>query len=417
MIAVGCFACSLLFLLWVSRRRAIEVLSLYWVFAAFQCLYNLIPWVTSQLNLPVMPLLSDRAVIDTQLTLSAVSNLCFGCVFLAFYRNIPLTTYRSPSFPRQHRNFVLLALPVFLLTCVLCAKYGWNQFATGAEIGDPGGMFSVTAYLKHVFIAFYLYYLYRFGIDRWGWILFAENGIVMFIDGSRTTFLPVAVVTCLVYAAQLTRTQRRKVYALALLGVFASIATRSIILSKESTLFENLIAPVVVEGTMGAYPSLQTIYAVQHHANSGYTYGASYVIDPLVELLPKGDLRDNNQFLTNWEHQIDMGIPDKFAPMGGFYYQAEAIAAFSYLGPPLITSLFAATLVWMERIKNRHLLIYLVWAGTIGVLFVKTNFANGLKIFLTQLLVAAGLAAVHRYRVLMAKGVVNLGSHEITSLS
>jgi hypothetical protein len=278
-------------------------------------------------------------------------------------------------------------------------------------------MFTVTAYGKHVFIAIFLYYLFRFGIDSWGWILFAENGIVMFIDGARTTFLPVAVVTCLVYAAQLSRLQRKRVYVLALVGALASIEARSIILSKQSTFLENLIAPVAVEGSMGAYSSLQTIYAVRHHANSGYTYGASYVVDPLVELLPKGDLRDNSQSLTNWEHQIDMGIPDTFAPMGGFYYQAEAIAAFWYLGPPLITCLFAASLIWMERIKNRHLLVYLVWTGTIGVLFIKTNFANGFKIFLTQFLVAASLSAVHGYRVFMAKGVVDLGSHGITSAS
>jgi hypothetical protein len=364
-----------------------------------------------------MRLLSDRAVIDTQLILSAISNVCFGCIFLAFYRNIPLETSRPHSRPSQHRNFIFLALPLFFLTCMLCAKYGWNQFATGAETGTPGGMFTVTAYVKHIFIAVFLYYLYRFGIDRWGWVLFVENGLVMFIDGARTTFLPVAIVTCLIYAAQLSRAQRKKVYVLALLGAFASIGARSIILSKQSTFLENLIAPVAVEGSMGAYSSLQTIYAVQHRANSGYTYGASYVVDPLVELLPKGDLRDKGQFLKSWEQKIDMGIPDEFAPMGGFYYQAEAVAAFWYLGPPLITTLFAASLVWMEKIKNRHLLLYLVWAGTIAVLFIKTNFANDFKIFLTQLLAAAGLSAVHNYRVLMAKGVVNFGSQETTSAS
>lgn len=416
MLALFLFLCSLLFLLWVSRRRNIEAISLYWVFAAFQCLYNLVPWVTSQLDLPAMRLLSDRTVIDTQLILSAISNVCFGYIFLAFYKNIPLVTTRPPSRPGQHRNFVLLVLPLFFLTCILCGKYGWNQFGTGAEMGTPGGMFTVTAYVKHVFIAIFLYYLYRFGIDRWGWVLFVENGIVMFIDGARTTFLPVAVVTCLLYAAQLSRAQRKKVYVLALVGAFASIGARSIVLSKQATFLENLIAPVAVEGSMGAYSSLQAIYAIQHHANSGYTYGASYVVDPLVELLPKGDLRDKGQFLTKWEQKIDMGIPDQFAPMGGFYYQAEAIAAFWYLGPPLIASLFAASLVWMERIKNRYLLIYLVWAATIGVLFVKTDFADDFKAFLTHLLVVGCLSAVHNYRVLMAKAVVNLGSHETTSV-
>jgi hypothetical protein len=78
MLALLLFLCSLLFLLWVSRRQSVEAISPYWVFVAFQCLYNLVPWVTSQLDLPAMRLLSDRAVIDTQLVLSTVSNFCFG---------------------------------------------------------------------------------------------------------------------------------------------------------------------------------------------------------------------------------------------------------------------------------------------------------------------------------------------------
>ncbi len=404
------FLCSLLFLIWVSRRRKIEAISLYWIFVAFQCLYNITPWITSQLNLPVLVLLSDHTVIDTQVVLAAISNLCFGCMFLAFYRDTPLSTFRPLSSPKKRRNFLLLAFPMFLLTCAMCAKWGWNHFATAAISGPPGGMFTVTAYVKIIFVSVYLYYLYRFGLDRWGWVLFTENGIVMFIDGARTDFLPIAVVTCMVYAARLSREQRRKVYILALAGIVASIGARSIVLSKKASLLGNFIAPVAVEGTMGAYSSLQAIYAVQHQANRGYTYGASYIFDPLLELLPAGQLRKDYQILPRWENQIYMGIPGNFAPMGGFYYQAEAIAAFWYLGPPLVTSLFAAVLIWMERIKNRYLLVYLTWAASIGVLFIKTPFADDFKLFMSELLVLVGLSAVHSYRVLMARAVADIRS-------
>ena len=417
MLALSFFLCSLLFLVWVSRRRNIEAISLYWIFAAFQCLYNITPWIASQLNLPVLVLLTDHTVINTQVILAAVSNLCFGCMFLAFYRNSPLSTFRAPSRPQKRRNYLLLAFPLFVLTCLMCAKWGWNHFATAAASGPPGGMFTVTAYVKIIFVSTYLYYLYRFGLDRWGWVLFVENGIVMFIDGARTDFLPIAVVTCMVYAVRLSREQRRKVYVLALVGVFASIGARSIVLSNKASLLGNLVAPVAVEGTMGAYSSLQAIYAVQHHANSGYTYGASYVIDPLLELLPAGQVRNDYKFLPNWERQIYMGIPGNFAPMGGFYYQAEAIAAFWYLGPPLITCLFAAALIWMERIKNRHLLVYLAWAATIGVLFTKTPFAIDFKLFMTELLALSGLSAIHHYRVIMGRAVADPSPHGITTVS
>ncbi len=399
MAAFSIFVCSLLFLLYVARAKKIAPISLYSVFIAFQCLYNVVPWVTSLLDLPVLRLLSDRSVVDTQVTLAGLSNICFGLIFLFFYKNRPIKASTEAS-QQKRRNYFLLVLPAFLITCVLCAKYGWNQFATGAETGEPGGMYSVTAYVKHAFIAIYIYYLYRFGLDKWAWRLFLLNIIVLFIDGARTTFLPVAFLTLMLYSSKQAKSNRR-VYIVAAMGVFFAIAARSIILSGNSSVAQKLIAPVAVEGTMGAYPSLQAIYAVQHNLTDGYTYGGSYVLDPLLLMIPSADLRDH-QLLKTWERQIDPGIPDKFAPMGGFYYLAEAVAAFSYLGPPLVTTIFAGVVVMMERLKAKHALAYYFWVATVGVLFVKTNFANSFKIYITQFLLALMLVAIHRYRVWMA---------------
>lgn len=414
MIAISLFLCSLLLLLYVARAREVETISLYWVFVAFQCLYNLAPWITSYLDIPVLSLLSDHAVVDTQLVLSAISNVCFAIVYWAFYRRTPLAPPRNASTIRRRQNFVILAFPIFLITSVLCFKYGWNQFATGAVMSDDqGGMFTVAAYAKHVSVAIYIYYLYRFGLDRWGWVLFIENVIILLIDGSRTTFLPVAFLSLLIYSSHELRRNNKRAYVIAALGIFATIAARSLILTGDSTVLQKLIAPVAVEGTMGSYMSLQTIYAVQHDAHDGYTYGASYLVDPIALLLPKSDLRNEGQFLVSWEQKLDLGVSEKFAPMGGFYYMAEAIAAFSYLGPPLVTSLFAAVLVWMERVKNRHTLVYFVWVSSIGVLFVKLNFANGFKIFVVQLLIALILVGIQKYRTLMARAVPANASLEI----
>jgi hypothetical protein len=415
MIAISSFLCSLILLLYIARVRKVEAISLYWVFVAFQCLYNLAPWITSYLNIPVLSLLSDHALIDLQLILSAISNICFGGVFWIFYRTTPLASSgNDPSFLRR-RNFLILSFPIFLLTSALCVKYGWNQFATGATMSDEaGGMFAVAAYAKHLFVAIYVYYLYRFGLDRWAWLLFIENVIVLMIDGARTTFFPVAFLTLLIYSYNEINRRNKKVYVIAALGIFATIAARSLILSGDSTVLQKLIAPVAVEGTMGGYTSLQTLYAVQHHGHDGYTYGASYIVDPIALLLPKGELRNNNQSLVSWEQKLDLGMTDRFAPMGGFYYMAEAIAAFSYLGPPMITALFAGALVWMERVKNRHKLVYFAWVSSIGVLFVKSNFANVFKVFLVQLLMVMVLAGIRRYRVLMSvpapRGTLS-GSH------
>jgi hypothetical protein len=108
----------------------------------------------------------------------------------------------------------------------------------------------------------------------------------MLIDGGRTTFLPIALLTFfMLNDLSIDKRRIRKVYLAAVLGVVASIAARAEII-KSSSLLVRMTIPVTVEGTMGAYSSLQSIYAAEVHPNAKYTYGASYVVDPLVWFLP-----------------------------------------------------------------------------------------------------------------------------------
>jgi hypothetical protein len=176
------------------------------------------------------------------------------------------------------------------------------------------------------------------------------------------------------------RKKMRRIYGVAILGIASSIGTRALIFH-DTSLLQDLIIPITVEGGLGDYGTLQSIQGVEKLAQPRYTYGASYVLDPLVWLIPKSIGRSGLSSFGSWTAGLANILDDQFSPMGGFYYVSEAVAAYSYAGPAIITILFAGFLVWIESTKNRHRMLYLSWMSTIGILFVKTPFGNGFKLF------------------------------------
>jgi hypothetical protein len=91
--------------------------------------------------------------------------------------------------------------------------------------------------------------------------------------------------------------------------------------------------------------------------------------------------------------------------MGGFYYLSEAIAAYSYAGPPIVTTIFAFVLVWVDRNKNTHRMLYLAWMPTVGLVFIKVIFGNGVKLFLIELLSLQILRMLGQFKMLLPRRV------------
>src|ERR1035437_7826319 len=143
------FAASIIFVVFVARRKHIRALSPYGIFIVFQILYNVMPWITasSGVDSALFGLMSDMRLVNIQLVLAAISNVCFGLVFLMFYRDVRFAAPPLPSSKRVRRIYLYLAFPLFLVTCALCEKYGWHQlsfagYAVGGG-GTLGGMFTV----------------------------------------------------------------------------------------------------------------------------------------------------------------------------------------------------------------------------------------------------------------------------------
>lgn len=402
---ISIFTASILFLLLVAKWKKIELLSMYGFFVLFQLLYNMAPWASNALQLPSYSSIVDGPLISCQMELAASANLAFGAVFLFLYRTVPFPEAKTVN-QVMAKRFVLALIPLFLLTLVLVSKYGWNSVAqVASEGGSMGGMYGITAYVKELMVAAYLYYLYRFGLNKWAWILFFANMLVMVIDGARTTGFPIIILTLMIWNGQIEPLKKKRVYLSLGAGILAIVGTRSLILHNDSLLL-NLTVPITVEGDMGSYSTLQSIYAIQHHGDTDlpYTLGGSYIVDPILWLLPQGGRSGAaDSFYDKWIHTISALIPDTFAPMGGAYFIAEAVAAFSYMGPFVVATGFALLLVLMERNKQRWYCAYLAFAVTIGLLFVKMVFGNAVKLFAVQMIFLSLFLVGRRLRVAAAK--------------
>jgi len=390
-LAIALFLISMTFLIFVSWMKKIPLLSPYGIFVAFQFLYNFAPWVTAFLGLDtvIFPLLGDLRLAERQLYLSASANLCFGACFLGFYRRVRLQPVATdPSDAGRRKRFFLALFPLFILSAVLGHFYGWNTITALTMDTDgsvAGGMFTVTAYVKYFFVGGYLYYLYKFGFDKWAGLLLLEHTIVMLVDGARTTYLPIALFSLIVVGDNAKNEARRgRLYLIAFVGVLLSLVTRALILTGDTSVLAKIFAPVMIEGTMGAYCSLQSLSAISQAGHPSYTFGLSYVVDPFVWFVPTGPIRDSLSFFQHWVDSISSVLGEPYSHMGGFYYGAEATAAFSYAGPAIVTSVYAIFLVWIERNKNTLRMLYVAAIPTLGILFVKTIFGNLVKMFFIQ---------------------------------
>jgi hypothetical protein len=398
---ITAFITSIFLLVYVGRRRHVGALSLYSVFIAFQMLYNIVPWILYTIHFSIFSLQSDQGLLLTQLWMATASNLCFGGVYLFFYRRTPLKAL--PPLPESMRGrYFLLAVPVFVLACALATTYGWREITTADTSGLSGGagiMFVITAYVKFWCIGIYLYYLYRFGLDKWAWRLLGLHVVLMLIDNSRLTFLPILLFTLIIQSSGVVRKRQFKVYVLAFLGISLSVLVRAVLSPNPGDRASQAVAPIVAEGSLGGYTALQSIYMLKHAPLSSIQYGATYVLDPLAWMVPNGPLRDSLSHLQGYIDTSSHYLVEKYAPWGGYYYLSETILNFGYIGPPLVTTAYAFLLIYVEHNKNRMRMLYFAFAPTLGILFVKSIFGNVFKLFIIQVIILIayrGLAALNR---------------------
>lgn len=392
--ALAIFLLSIVALLATAHLKNITLLSPYGLFIAFQCLYNLTPWILGSI------LANDSSTMNIQLLLAASANVAFALAYSVCFRREGFVA--CPPVPRRiPLKYFVLTLPLFLFSAVLCFFYGWHTISTTAT---GSALNTIAAYMKHLFIAAYLYCIYRFGLNRYVAVLFIELLVLMGIDGGRTDFLPVIILTVMIWRDTYPQVSGKRLFAVLFLGIFASIGVRAAVVQEGQSALVRLSTPITAEGIMGSASATNSIFAMQHSKDPlPYSFGGSYIVDPLLWLLPQSHSAvGHGTFLSRWERGVYPHIEGEFAPMGGFYYMAEALSDFGWAGPFIVTLMFGTLLARVERVKNRWPLFYLAFASTIGLLFEKVIFGNVFKLFFILYLFLIAMATIAKAKKYLA---------------
>lgn len=345
------------------------------LFILFNCLYCyglLIAYYFYSGTIKV-PLLEEKNYIDLVSLTALLGMVSFS--FCYSFRNDNRANDSIILSQYYHINTFLTVIVLFFLSIpliLLGPQYGWHAI-THERTVEVSAATTIYAYLRYAFIVLSLLLLsLKFSKKSVVAYVFIINIVVMLFDGARTTFLGLA----LGYLFILHRSGVRlglKSNLLILFLMFMIPTARALALS--SDFVSSIIASFAAESTMGGYTSLQGVEATK---NGGLLFGMSYFLDPIIYLLPRA-LRDGNLFFFN--HVSSNLYGEEFAPMGGFYYIAEAYSNFSVLGGAVVGGVFAIVLRFAENSRIRGYFFGLVFISTFGATFTKVYFANEIKIF------------------------------------
>lgn len=319
-----------------------------------------------------------------------VSSLLGIWSFLFFY----LVKDRKIFFESEYIVRRILVYPffifLFILLVMLGHDYGWHAISLSKETNLYTTLY---AYVKYLFIVLSLFMLLNRNLKNKELILiFILNVIVMFVDGARTTFLGLLLGYLFILYKKGVRFSLKTSF-LIILGVMLLPAARAIVMSSDNFL-SDFISSIVIESTFGGYTSLQGVYATQ---NSNYLFGLSYLLDPIIYLLPK-DFRENHLFFNELMN-INNLKGDEFAPLGGFYYIAETYSNFGVFGGAIVGGIFGYILRKLESTDKNLFIIALIFISTFGATFAKQNFANEFKIFFVFLIFSYFIRKIFVYKI------------------
>lgn len=380
----------------IGARKRIDLLSLYWVYVSFGALYNILPYLNAIYGIEFFSLSYDLNTIELQLFLTATCNFAFSFAYINHYKNVPYLN-RAEYLRNSGFFYILGATFIFIPTIYLANTYGWHKFTND---GMGGGIFyTLTAYLKYFLVAMYLYYLYEYRFSSWTLYFMAMHTILAAVDGARTTYLPLIFITfiCWRSSVKYQKNLNKRMLAYIFFGIVFSIMVRASIMGDQDNFVSNMGFSVIIEAIAGSYMSLQTIYLINRDLPGYYLLGSNYLFDLFAWFAPQGEIRDSISFFQSWIDKSDLYLVEKYAPMGGFFYIAEAMASFSYVGPFFITYIYAFISSQVEARKNSNRLIYLSYYVTIGFLFTKAIFGNIFKLFVIQLIFLGVMIFFHKY--------------------
>ncbi|MBZ9609314.1 O-antigen polysaccharide polymerase Wzy [Clostridium estertheticum] len=371
------FLISIIFLIFIAKIKKIPIVSVYWFYILFSFLYNGVTYFNIVHNKEFYFSLDNNInLLNNQLLIAALCNVVFALVFFEFYKQIEYKDENKNVINTKKKNiFIAIYIIVFFIALYFTRKYGWNQVSHNF-IKENATAYSLTAYLKYVFISMYLFYLYKYGVNKTLVLLLVLQVVIMYFDGARTTFFSIAVSTICIYNLKFSE-KRLKTLLIGIISLFLIVSARSIIM--KGTFKENFAGSINIEAQVGSYMVRQSLHI--EDSNPSYTYGKTYIVDPVIYFIDpitrpflKKPLRSYLYF-DKWQKDNSIYLSEAYAPMGGFYYIAEAVTTFPYVGAEIITFIYAMLCVYMENNKNKRRGQYILYLA-LAPLFIKSTFSN-----------------------------------------
>jgi hypothetical protein len=269
---------------------------------------------------------------------------------------------------------------VLLTTLIFFAKnYGWHAVSRDGVEGIETSLF---AYGKYFFVCMGLMALWCEPLTK-KWVIFIllTQIVLMLFDGGRATFFGLVVAYAWILSINGVNLRASQAGYLILFAALL-LASRALVLGEG--LVEGMVSSLVAEGIFAGYTGLQMGDYVL--GGGGYLYGLSYLLDPIIYLLPNGTRGDYLLFITLSVNNY-VG-KENFGPMGGFFWIAEAIANFGFFGGAIVGSVYGYFLSKLAnyRAGKGYYKIFIVAA--FGSLLSKYYVANGIKIAIFYLIAA-----------------------------
>lgn len=349
------------------------------VYIFFSFLYNSSLYLSLYENdLFDLALIEDRSLVLLHVKMSSFLN--FFAAFFVYFRNgfrgfYAYQEVRVYSVLSRFNFFYLFFYFLFsFLLLYYGSDYGWHAYSHGFSGGFATSLYF---YLRLFFSAMLVFYVMKSGFNIFFIPMFFIFLLVTFVDGGRTAALPAMAFLGYIYVSKSKNTLEIILISFSLFSLM--IIVRAFYMSHYESLLAAAYDSIIIEGVMGAYGSLQVLDVIVKGQVENYTYLLSYIYDPFVWIVPfsEGSFKFFDFFI---ESNFSAYSLERFSPMGGFYFLAEANAGIPYFGGFLVLFFFLFFSIFLERRQQFYPFLFAAFYLGVGFLFVKTNFGNAVKI-------------------------------------
>ena len=359
----------------ITKKKYIVSPAMFFIYFTFYYPIGLY-FAQSQYSGDVPIFFLNRMDLLNEIIFTAIISASF---FILFYFTSNNTNKIKFDFLINKKLAVFVFLMLFFPLVIYGNEYGWHALTHYRTI-DLSWQTTLYAYVRYTFIVLSLIlFASKNTKSKEIFIIFGLNVVVMLIDGARTTFFGLILgYLYIIYRKGYNISFSKNIFIVLLILLLPAI--RALVLG--GSFINDFIAGITIESTMGGYTAMQAVYATD---KVGYIYGASYVLDPIIYMLPKF-LRDDLLLFPQHVNFNNLSGED-FSPMGGYYYIGEVYSNFGILGGVIIGAGYGYILKKIENIKPKYVMLSIFFVSTFGATFAKQNFANEFKIFIVYIII------------------------------